>query len=136
MFRLAMNRTIAALASGFVTLGLVGPGWAQFSEDFSTVDETGGGIFLDGQGTVSASGNWDNGAIVDAGASTWGNGTTGITGAVTTANSLYGTTASDKVGELPAVALSNGNYVVSSRFWNNGAINDAGTNDQRKLSCR
>ncbi|WP_301101408.1 YDG domain-containing protein [Propionivibrio sp.] len=70
--------------------------------------------------------NWDNGAIVNVGAVTWGNGTTGISGAVTSANSLVGTTANDQVGSAIIKALANGNYVVSSPNWDNGAIVDAG----------
>jgi hypothetical protein len=68
---------------------------------------------------------WDNGAVTDAGAATWGNGTTGTTGIVSTANSLVGSTASDKIS-YDVTALSNGNYVVSSPWWDNGAVTDAG----------
>jgi CSLREA domain-containing protein len=70
--------------------------------------------------------NWDNGDIADAGASTWCNGGSGCFGAVTTANSLYGSQANDQVGVNSAVALPNGNYVVLSRLWNNGATTTAG----------
>ncbi|QDU28822.1 Bifunctional hemolysin/adenylate cyclase precursor [Anatilimnocola aggregata] len=70
--------------------------------------------------------NWDNGAIVNAGAVTWGNGVTGISGNVSSTNSLVGSTASDQVGNVSIRALTNGNYVVQSPFWNNGAANDAG----------
>ncbi len=73
---------------------------------------------------VVNSGNWDNGAIVDAGAVTWGNGLGGTVGAVSAANSLVGSTAGDFLGDV--TVLSNGNYVVSSTNWNNGAIVDAG----------
>ena len=66
-------------------------------------------------------------AKAQAGAVTWGNGATGIVGEISDANSLIGTTANDRIGltgtsgTLGGVtALSNGNYVVSSRFWNNG----------------
>jgi filamentous hemagglutinin family protein len=69
---------------------------------------------------------WDNGAIVDAGAATWGSGATGISGVVSSANSLVGSTANDNVGQGGVTVLSNGNYVVSIRFWDNGAIVDAG----------
>ncbi len=75
---------------------------------------------------VVASDTWDNGAIVDAGAATWGNGTTGVSGAVTAANSLVGTTAGDVVGVGGAIPLTNGNYVVNSFGWNNGALARAG----------
>ncbi|MDR3388332.1 MAG: hypothetical protein P4L92_14885 [Rudaea sp.] len=54
------------------------------------------------------------------GAATWGNGSSGITGPVTASNSLVGTTADDYVGD-GVIALSNGNYVVVSWDWNNGA---------------
>ncbi|HEV3338756.1 MAG TPA: hypothetical protein VG125_00320, partial [Pirellulales bacterium] len=58
------------------------------------------------------------------GAATWGNGTTGVTGQIDSTNSLIGNvnTMSDHVGET-VVALTNGNYVVSSPSWstNQGA---------------
>jgi hypothetical protein len=72
-----------------------------------------------------SSSDWDNGAITNAGAATWGNGTAGTAGAVSAANSLVGTKANDRVG-IDAVALTNGNYVVRSPFWDNGATTDAG----------
>ena len=76
---------------------------------------------------VVSSPNWNNGAIVDAGAVTWGNGTTGTSGSVTSLNSLVGTTASDAVGNVTAL-LVNGNYVVTTPFWNNtvGPVADVG----------
>jgi hypothetical protein len=76
--------------------------------------------------------DWDNGAIVDAGAVTWGNGSTGITGPVSAANSLMGSTAGDQVGfddytyDACLTALSNGNYVVGSPYWDNGAVSNTG----------
>jgi hypothetical protein len=69
---------------------------------------------------------WDNGAVADVGAATWGNGTTGVTGTISVANSLVGTTANDQIGAGGATALTNGNYVVRSTTWDNGAIVDAG----------
>jgi hypothetical protein len=69
---------------------------------------------------------WDNGAVTDVGAVTWGSGTTGIIGTVSAANSLVGSTASDQVGDASVTALTNGNYVVGSPYWNNGAVSDAG----------
>jgi hypothetical protein len=68
---------------------------------------------------------WNNGAVVDAGAATWGNGATGISGAISASNSLVGQSAEDYVG-TSATALSNGNYVVTSFGWHNGSIPYAG----------
>jgi len=70
--------------------------------------------------------DWDNGAIADAGAVTWGNGTTGITGAISSANSLVGGTTGNNVGSGSITVLNNGNYVVTSPLWDNGAATDAG----------
>ncbi len=70
--------------------------------------------------------NWDNAAIVDAGAVSWGNGTSGSAGTVGAGNSLLGNAAGDCVGAGGVTALTNGNYVVSSPKWNNGAVTDAG----------
>jgi hypothetical protein len=76
---------------------------------------------------VVASGGWDNGSVVDAGAATWSNGTTGRVGTVSTSNSLYGTHADDLVTARGRIGvLTHGHYVVASPFWDNGAIVDAG----------
>jgi hypothetical protein len=75
---------------------------------------------------VVPSKGWDNGAIADAGAVTFGSGTSGTTGVVSPANSLVGSTANDAVGFGSVTALTNGNYVVTSPFWDNGAITNAG----------
>ncbi|MBY0421241.1 MAG: hypothetical protein K2Q06_02980, partial [Parvularculaceae bacterium] len=70
--------------------------------------------------------NWDNGSATDAGAVTFGSGTTGVSGAISAANSLVGTTTGDNVGGGDVIALSNGNYVVNSFAWDNGAAANAG----------
>jgi hypothetical protein len=59
------------------------------------------------------------------GAATWGNGASGTVGVVTATNSLVGSAISDRVGE-GVTALTNGNYVVDSPFWNGGPINGTG----------
>ncbi len=75
---------------------------------------------------VVRSANWDNGAVVDAGAATWGDGTKGASGAVTVTNSLVGSQTNDAVGSDGVTALTNGNYVVRSARWDNGGVNRAG----------
>lgn len=69
---------------------------------------------------------WANGSITEAGSVTWGNGTSGITGPVTVANSLVGSQINDRISGGGITALSNGNYVVRSTSWDNGAITNAG----------
>lgn len=84
------------------------------------------GVFVLPSGLyVVASPSWNNLNTVNVGAVTVGSGTTGVTGPATVTNSLVGTTANDEVGDGVTV-LSNGNYVVTSPFSNNGAIGDAG----------
>ena len=80
---------------------------------------------------VVSSPGWDNSTETDAGAVTFGDGMTGVIGPISGANSLIGDTSGDRLGfaeyDLPAVtALSNGNYVVSSPYWDNGTETDAG----------
>ena len=75
---------------------------------------------------VVASPNWDNGAIVDAGAATWGDGGSGVTGPVSASNSLVGTTAHDVVSIDGITVLTNGNYVVTSSAWKNGGVSAVG----------
>jgi len=81
---------------------------------------------LDNGNYVVASPDWNNGVTIDTGAATFGSGTTGIRGQVSPVNSLVGSTAQDRVGSSGVAALSNGNYVVRSANWNNGATSDAG----------
>jgi Ca2+-binding RTX toxin-like protein len=69
---------------------------------------------------------WDNGAATDAGAVTWASGATGIVGPVSVLNSLVGAATSDTVGISGVTALGNGNYLVHSPNWDNGAATDAG----------
>ena len=68
---------------------------------------------------------WNNGAIVNSGASTWGNGSTGSSGAVSSANSLTGSALFDWIA-VHVAGLANGNYILSSSTWNNGGLVDAG----------
>ena len=75
---------------------------------------------------VVGSKGWDNGPIANVGAVTWGNGATGISGPVSIDNSLYGSTAGDNVGFGGMTALTNGNFVVTSPFWDNAAHDAAG----------
>ena len=77
---------------------------------------------------VVGSYNWANGATTAAGAATWGDGSTAgtrLVGAVSASNSVVGSSSSDNVGQN-IVALTNGNYVVSSSFWHAGANAYAG----------
>lgn len=94
-----------------------------------------GTTYQDDVGIVSAlkNGNyvvlspgWSNGSTYSAGAVTWVNGSTGLSGAVSAANSVVGTTLADAVGSHGIVELANGNFVISSRRWNNGAVPYAG----------
>ncbi len=68
--------------------------------------------------------NWNG----SEGAVTWCSGLAPTTGTVSAANSLVGTNTSDNVGgngdQGGVTALSNGNYVVDSPYWNNseGAV--------------
>jgi hypothetical protein len=68
--------------------------------------------------------NWDDGATADVGAATWCNGSSVKTGTISASNSLIGSTLNDFVGNV--IALTNGNYVVSTTLWNNGATADVG----------
>ncbi len=74
---------------------------------------------------VVGSPHWNNGGLVDVGAVTWLDGSSAITGVVTSANSLIGSIANDHVG-AEVFALSDGNYVVGSADWDNGAAVDVG----------
>ncbi len=70
--------------------------------------------------------NWDNGAIVDAGASVLCTAPAGCVGNLSAASGLTGSSANTRIGFRPAVALTNGDYVVSSQFWSNAGDSRVG----------
>ena len=77
-----------------------------------------GGIFALSNGHyVVASPFWANGLQLSAGAVTWRDGAGPAAGLVGADNSLIGLNFGDRVGVGGVVALSNGNYVVSSPYW-------------------
>ena len=94
----------------------------------------GGGVIpLSNGNYVVCSPIWkpDFGSAKSLGAVTWIDGQTGldkngVIGIVSASNSLIGTTDSDQVCSGGTTALANGNYVVNSPHWDNGAITDAG----------
>ena len=67
----------------------------------------------------------DNGLIVDAGSATWRPGNAAAPGSPSITVSLLGGATNDLVGRY-SVSLTNGNYVVASYEWNNGALQNAG----------
>jgi hypothetical protein len=108
--------------------GIVGPVSSAIGLTGSNAgDNVGAGLFALTNGNyVVTSLQWANGAVAQAGAVTWRNGTGGSSAVVSVANSLVGTATNDQVGNFGATALSNGNYVVQSAYWNNGSAIRAG----------
>ena len=74
---------------------------------------------------VVKSPSWSNGSAASAGAATWASGAAGVKGPVSPANSLVGSTANDFVG-TEVVALTNGNYVVASKYWSTSGLLNIG----------
>ncbi|MEO6830944.1 MAG: hypothetical protein ABI169_02005 [Chitinophagaceae bacterium] len=70
--------------------------------------------------------DWTNGNLPFAGAVTFGDGNIGLIGSVSASNSLVGSTANDHVGSNGIFTLANGNYIISSPYWSNGNIINAG----------
>ncbi|MDQ4123470.1 MAG: hypothetical protein M3209_18700 [Acidobacteriota bacterium] len=83
----------------------------------------GGGIYPLANGNYAVSCPLCNVNFQNNGAVTWGNGASGTSGVVSAANSLYGPNEFDSIGRN-ILALPNGNYVVSSPYWNDarGAV--------------
>lgn len=70
---------------------------------------------------------WDSPTNQDVGAVIWGSGSTGVSGVVGPANALIGSHTGDRIGDgYGLTALTNGNYLVRSTEWDNGAVQDAG----------
>ena len=104
-------------------VGAVGAGNSLIGHRFG--DRVGLATALTNGNYVVSSQQWtDNSFQIAVGAVTWCNGATGCMGEVTAANSLTGSTSNDNVGNV--TALTNGNYVVTSGFWDNGATQNVG----------
>jgi uncharacterized protein DUF5650 len=89
-------------------------------------DQVGSSITVLANGNyVVASPNWTNGSASQAGAVTLVPADGSLHGAVSAANSLVGSNTYDWVGE-GVLALTNGNYLVTSPHWDNGTMSDAG----------
>jgi hypothetical protein len=71
---------------------------------------------------VLSSSTWANGR----GAVTWGNSLNNVSGMVSASNSLVGDTTDDQVGSGGVYVLTNGNYVVSSDFWDSTSATNVG----------
>ena len=67
---------------------------------------------------------WDNGNFADAGAVTLIDGASGAVGPVDATNSLVGSKNGDQIGLGGIVELTNGNFLVRSTLWDNGAAKD------------
>ncbi|MEQ8854591.1 hypothetical protein [Gimesia sp.] len=123
------SRKKGAVTFGNGTTGITGILSAENSlvgtRDLSYVGMDGVTVLANGNYVVVST-EWANAENYDLGAVTWGSGTAGVQGVVSAANSLVGTKRGDHIGSDGVVALTNGNYVVSSSGWDNGAIIDAG----------
>lgn len=91
---------------------------------------SGGVTALTNGNYVVRSPNWDrvvsSTVVQNVGAVTFCNGTTGCAGEVLESNSLVGSTINDNIGSQGITALKNGNFVVRSTVWDNGAELNAG----------
>jgi len=122
----------AAVNAGAVTWGSAVTGVSGVVSASNSLVGTSGGdqvgsvTRLSNGNYVVSSPSWDNNGIVDAGAVTWCDGNGGTKGAVSASNSLVGSSTGDGVGNGNVYALNNGNYVVGSPFWDDGATTDVG----------
>jgi len=115
-----------AVTWGSGTAGVAGPISASNSLVGTSKNAHVGNIYLDNRGvTALTNGNYvvsssywsPDGTASSWGAITWGSGTAGIAGTISASNSLVGGTAGDFTGGGGVIALTNGNYIVSSPSW-------------------
>ena len=108
---------------------------------YNGVNVVGVAVLTNGNYVVSTP-NWSNNGLTKAGAVTWGSGTVGISGEISSSNSLVGASSYDRIGSgldsttttsstSQAVSkgitvLNNGNYVVTSPYWNSGSNSSTG----------
>ncbi|MFM8374841.1 MAG: YDG domain-containing protein, partial [Phenylobacterium sp.] len=74
---------------------------------------------------VFYNGGLDDGPVVDVGVAGWASGTGPTTGVLNISMGLHGSVANDG-GSIDAIPLANGNYVVRTPFWDNGAMSNVG----------
>jgi hypothetical protein len=132
----AFGRSVAVLPNGNIVVG----DWGMIGTPFnsgavhlldpegnliSTLTGSSGDDYVGENIVVLPNGNfvvvspeWNNGTLHRAGAVTWVDGTLGLSGVVSAQNSLVGTHAQDLVGWNLITPLANGNFVVSSPYWN------------------
>ena len=118
-----------AAAFGSGALGLSGTlGASNALVGSNTGDRVGsaGVTPLPSGGYLVRSPQWRNGSATAAGAVSFGSGSSGVVGTLGASNSLVGASQDDRVGETVPLILANGNYVVGTPTWNNGASTDAG----------
>jgi hypothetical protein len=93
----------------------------------SDYDQVGSSITKLSNGNyVVTSQGWDSDELNDVGVVTLVNGTTGTTGVMSAINGVVGATEDDRIGSDGIVALSNGNFVILSRHYDDGSHVDAG----------
>jgi hypothetical protein len=113
------NGSSAFVGSVSASNSLIGTAIGDYVSDSGVTALTNGNY-------VVASLAWSNGAANNVGAATWGDGSGGTIGPVSAINSLIGTTTGDLVSSDGVTALSNGDYVVASSYWNHRAANNVG----------
>jgi hypothetical protein len=98
-----------------------GAGGSGLGPDAAPQERVGDGVWALANGNyVVTSPEWKGGR----GAATWEDGTAGVSGTIDASNSLVGSSPGDQVGFSPSdlapgvKALTNGNYVVRSLYWN------------------
>lgn len=106
--------------------GLITPANSLVGDTEGTSVSFGQILSLTNGNYVVSSPGWSNGTTAGVGAVTWCNGQQGCRGIVTSANSLTGAQLYDGVGRWSLTALTNGNYVVRSVFWDDRDIKDVG----------
>jgi hypothetical protein len=76
---------------------------------------------------VVSTSTWTRGNATDTGAVTWGDGAVGVRGVISEQNSIVGRRENDSIGfPFGVTALTNGNYVINSPFWQDDAGHKAG----------
>lgn len=87
----------------------------------------GGNILILPSGNFLVQSYYPNeGGDAEIGAVTWCSQTSGCSGPISAANSLVGSTPGDQIGRFEITVLPNGNYIVASPYWDNGAAANAG----------
>ena len=118
---------VGAITWGSMTTGINGPVSATNSFIGSAAGHALSSVYALANGNyLMADTRFDYGGKTSVGFVAWGNGNGGTVGPISLSNALMGSQDYDYLGWNGIHTLDNGDYIITSPYWNNGGTADVG----------